>query len=130
VSASYYEPVLSELGRLLADRPIGGAPTIVEVPLTKAHWEAVYLAGHDGISLARGWERQLDTRYATLFYRPTLTASAYRAWLVENRVAYVALPDVPLDQAGLLEGKLVAGGLPYLRELWHSEHWRLYRAMG
>jgi hypothetical protein len=125
VSASYYAPVLSELRRLRH-----GAPTIVEVPLTKAHWEATYLAGHDEISLARGWERQLDTRYAALFYRPTLTASAYRAWLVENRVAYVALPDVPLDQAGLLEGKLVAGKLPYLRELWHSEHWRLYRAMG
>ena len=125
VSASYYEPVLSELGRLRH-----GAPTIVEVPLTKAHWEAVYLAGHDGISLARGWERQLDTRYGAIFYRPTLTASAYRAWLVENTVAYVALPDVPLDQAGLLEGRLVAGGVPYLRELWRSEHWRLYRVMG
>jgi hypothetical protein len=130
VSASYYEPVLSELGRLLADRPIGGAPTIVEVPLTKAHWEAAYLAGHDGISLARGWERQLDTRYGAIFYRPSLTSSAYHAWLAENRVAYVALPDAPLDQAGLLEGKLVAGGVPYLHELWRSEHWRLYRVMG
>ena len=129
VSASYYAPVRSELRRLLADRP-GGAPIIVEVPLTKAHWEAVYLAGHDGISLARGWERQLDTRYGAIFYRPSLSSSAYRAWLAENRVAYVALPDAPLDQAGLLEGKLVARGLPYLRELWHSEHWRLYRVMG
>jgi len=130
VSASYYAPVRSELRRLLADRPIGGAPIIVEVPLTKAHWEAVYLAGHDGISLARGWERQLDTRYGAIFYRPSLSSSAYRAWLAENRVAYVALPDAPLDQAGLLEGKLVARGLPYLHELWHSEHWRLYRVMG
>jgi hypothetical protein len=142
VHASYYAPLLSELRRLPADRrstspqghtagsPSGGAPTIVEVPLTKAHWEAAYLAGHDGISLARGWERQLDTRYAGIFYRPTLTTSAYRAWLVENRVRYVALPDAPLDKAGSLEGALVAHGVPYLRELWHSQHWRLYRVMG
>jgi hypothetical protein len=125
VSASYYAPVLTELDRLTH-----GKPTIVEVPLTQAHWESAYLAGHDGISLARGWERQLDTRYAALFYRPTLPSSAYRAWLTENRVAYVALPDTPLDKAGRLEGALVARGVPYLHELWHSEHWRLYRFMG
>ncbi|HEV2980012.1 MAG TPA: hypothetical protein VGX51_01165 [Solirubrobacteraceae bacterium] len=125
VDASYYAPVLSELRRLRH-----GAPTIVEVPLTKAHWEAAYLAGHDGVALARGWERQLDTRYGALFYRPSLGASAYRAWLAENRVVYVALPDAPLDKAGRLEGTLIARGVPYLRELWRSEHWRLYRFMG
>jgi hypothetical protein len=125
VKASYYAPVLTELQKLTH-----GKPTIVEVPLTKAHWEAAYLAGHDGIELARGWERQLDTRYAALFYRPTLKASAYRVWLAENEIRYVALPDAPLDKAGSLEGALIAQGLPYLRELWRSEHWRLYRVMG
>lgn len=123
--ASYYAPVLAELNRLTL-----GKPTIVEVPLTKAHWEAAYLAGHDDVKLARGWERQLDTRYAALFYRPTLSPSDYRAWLAENKVQYVALPDAPLDKAGSLEGALVARGLPYLRELWRSEHWRVYRVMG
>ena len=39
---------------------------------------------------------------------------------------YVALPDAPLDSAGRFEQKLVAGGLPYLRELWHSAQWRLF----
>ncbi len=125
VHASYYDPVLSELQRLGH-----GRPTIVEVPMTAAHWESAYLAGHDGVELARGWERQLDTRYAAVFYRKTLSSPAYRAWLAENRVVYVALPDAPLDKAGSLEGQLVAHGLPYLRELWHSEHWRLYRVMG
>lgn len=125
VKASYYAPVLSELRQLTHDKP-----TIVEVPLTKAHWEAAYLAGHDGVELARGWERQLDTRYAAIFYRPTLSPAAYRAWLAENKVRYVALPDAPLDKAGSLEGSLIARGLPYLRELWHSEHWRLYRFIG
>ena len=125
VHASYYAPLLARLRSL--DR---GDPTIVEVPLTKAHWEAAYLAGHDGVALARGWERQLDERYAQLFYRPTLTAAAYRAWLIENHVAYVALPDAPLDSAGRAEGALVARGLPYLRETWRTKHWRLYRVMG
>jgi hypothetical protein len=123
--ASYYTPLLSELHSLRH-----GAPTIVEVPLTATHWEATDLAGHDHISLARGWERQLDTRYAPLFYRPDLSPSAYRAWLYENRVLYVALPDARLDYAGQAEGALVAGGLPYLREIWHSAHWRLYRVLG
>jgi len=125
VKTSYYAPVLAELRQLARDRP-----TIVEVPLTKAHWEAAYLAGHDGIELARGWERQLDTRYAAIFYRPILSPAAYKAWLAENKVQYVALPDAPLDKAGSLEGALIARGLPYLRELWHSKHWRVYRVMG
>jgi hypothetical protein len=128
-NAPYYAPLLSELRHLRAYRSIGGAPTIVEVPLTATHAEAAFLAGHDRVSLARGWERQLDTRYAALFYRPTLTPSAYRAWLRANRVAYVALPDARLDYAARAEGALVARGLPYLREVWRSRHWRLYRAI-
>lgn len=145
-SAAYYAPLLSELRQLEGDEAVRGGRrrfeqgahdrvaqgggAIVEVPLTKAHWEAAYLAGHDGVRLARGWERQLDTWYAALFYRPSLPPAAYRAWLRENRVTYVALPDAPLDRAGRLEGALVARGLPYLRELWRSRHWRLYRFMG
>ncbi|MGA8365320.1 MAG: hypothetical protein WB709_12495 [Solirubrobacteraceae bacterium] len=121
VHASYYAPLRTELRTLTH-----GRRTIVEVPLTGAHWEAANLAGHDGIALARGWERQLDTRYAHLFYEPRLSASAYAAWLRANRVAYVALPDVRLDDAGRAEGALIARGLPYLHELWRSEHWRLY----
>jgi hypothetical protein len=125
VRASYYAPLLAELHTL-----DGGRSAIVEVPLTRAHWEAAYLAGHDRLSLARGWERQLDTRYAALFYRPALTAAAYRRWLAANRVSYVALPDVPLDRAGRAEGTLVARGLPYLREVWRANHWLLSRFMG
>lgn len=125
VHSSYYAPLLAELRAL--DR---GRPTIVEVPLTRAHWEAAYLAGHERVSLARGWERQLDTRYASLFYRSTLTAPAYRRWLSANRVEYVALPSAPLDRAGRLEGKLIRRGVSYLRPIWYSRHWRLYRFIG
>jgi hypothetical protein len=125
VDASYYAPLRAELRRL-----DGGRATIVEVPLTRAHWESAYLAGHEGVKLARGWERQLDTRYGAIFYEEALSARAYRAWLLENRVRYVALPDAPLDHAGAREGALVAAGLPYLRELWNSKHWRIYRFVG
>lgn len=127
--ASYYKPLLAELRHLRAVEP-GADDPILEVPLTKAHWEAAYLPWHDGVKLARGWERQLDSRYAALFYGPALSAQAYRAWLAANRVRYVALPDAPLDRAGAKEGALVARGLPYLREIWRAEHWRLYRFMG
>src|SRR5206468_5165444 len=48
--ASYYAPLAAELAR----RPLGR----VEVPFTRSHWEARYLAGR--VPLARGWERQLD----------------------------------------------------------------------
>jgi len=121
-SAAYYAPLRAELHRLDGTNP----RTIVEVPLTGAHWEAAYLAGHDGVALARGWERQLDTRYGGLFYRPGLAPATYRAWLSENGVTYVALPDVRLDEAGQAEGALISHGLPYLREVWRSPHWRLY----
>jgi hypothetical protein len=121
VRASYYAPLRTELRGLT-----GGGTTIVEVPLMGSHWEAADLAGHDGIELARGWERQLDTRYGALFYNGTLDARTYAAWLAENRVRYVALPDARLDFAGEAEGRLVAGGLPYLREVWRGRHWRLY----
>ncbi len=121
VHAAYYAPLQAELARLTRDRR-----TIVEVPLTGAHWESAYLAGHDGVALARGWERQLDTRYAALFYSSSLTPTAYAAWLRENRVGYVALPDARLDYAGRKEGALIVRGLPYLREVWRSPHWRLY----
>ena len=53
-SASYYAPVLG----FLADH--GGALVRVEVPLTRSHWEAALMA--PSVSLARGWEKQLDER--------------------------------------------------------------------
>ncbi len=121
VNASYYAPLAGELLRLAHGRPLR-----VEVPLTEAHWESVYLPEHPLILLARGWERQLDTRYDALFYRPGLTSAAYRSWLGQNAVSYVALPDVPLDFAGEQEGQLIARGLLYLIEVWHSAHWRLF----
>jgi hypothetical protein len=116
--ASYYSPV----ERFLARRP--DRPVRVEVPLTRSHWEAALLA--PAVSLARGWEKQLDTRFDRALLRPALGAAAYDRWLHEQAVAYVALPDTPLDPSSAGEGRLIRRGLPFLREVYRSTHWRIY----
>ena len=64
-SAAYYAPV----ERFLAAQR--GGPVRVEVPLTRSHWEAALLA--PSVSLARGWEKQLETRYDSVLLSPGLT---------------------------------------------------------
>jgi len=125
VTAAYYSPLVAELQRLAHDKPLR-----LEVPPTEGHWESVYLPEDPLILLARGWERQLDTRYNALFYRPGLSASAYRSWLSQNAVSYVALPDVRLDVAGVQEGRLIRHGLPCLTEVWRSAEWRVFAVRG
>jgi hypothetical protein len=124
VQASFYAPLRAQLLRAAHGRPIR-----VEVPLTGAHWEAAYLPGGP-ISIARGWERQLDTRYGALFYRRALTAGEYEHWLHLNAVAYVALPSARLDSAGQAEARLIEHGLRYLREVWRTRRWRLFEVLG
>jgi hypothetical protein len=121
-SASYYAP----LERFLAGR--GSRPVRVEVPLTRSHWEAALLA--PSVALARGWEKQLEDRYDRVLQVPGLTAARYERWLGEQAVGYVALPDVALDPSSAQEGRLIAGGLAYLREVFASAHWRVYRVLG
>jgi hypothetical protein len=99
----------------------------VEVPLTRSHWEAALLA--PTVSLARGWEKQLETRYEGVLLSGGLTAASYERWLHEQAVAYVALPDVPLDPSSAAEGRLISAGLPYLREVFASAHWRIFRVL-
>ncbi len=117
-TASYYAPV----ERYLAGH--GGGLKRVEVPLTRSHWEAALLA--ENVPLARGWEKQLEERYDSALLGKGLTAGSYRRWLDEQAVAYVALPDVPLDGSSATEGRLIEGGLPYLTPVFESEHWRVW----
>jgi hypothetical protein len=124
VQASYHAPLVRFL-RHPGD-PVRARPGSfrVEIPPTADHWEARYVAPR--VALARGWERQLDRRDGALFYDGSLNARAYRAWLDARAVAFVAVPDAPLDAAGRDEAQLVRSGLPYLREVWHDEHWRVF----
>ena len=120
-SAAYYVSV----ERFVATH--GGPLARVEVPFTRGHWEAAWLAQR--VSLARGWEKQLDERYDGVLLSRTLTAAQYRAWLDQNAVRYVALPDAPLDPSSAMEGRLIEAGLPYLREVWRTRHWRIYAVL-
>jgi hypothetical protein len=117
--ASYYAPV----ERYLAAH--GAGAQRVEVPLTRSHWEAAMLA--PSVSLARGWEKQLEERYDSVLLSEGLTAERYRAWLKREAVAYVALADVPPDPSSAREGALIREGQPYLKLVWVSRHWRVYR---
>jgi hypothetical protein len=122
-SAAYYAPV----ERFLASRS-GAGPVRVEVPLTRSHWEAALLAPH--VSLARGWEKQLDSRFDQVLLSPGLDASAYARWLRREAVAYVALPDVALDPSSAAEGRLIRAGLPFLALVYAGAHWHIYRVAG
>jgi hypothetical protein len=114
----YYRPLVQYLEA--HEQP----PGRVEVVFTDAHWESANVAIHEPI--ARGWERQLDIGRNSLFYNGTLNAQTYRQWLTDNAVRWVALPDTRLDYSGRAEAALVERGLPYLKLVWASPHWRLY----
>lgn len=120
--ASYYLP----LRHFLAEHARG--PVRIEVPFTRSHWEAALLAPH--VQLARGWERQLDKRYDEAIEADPLRASVYYRWLRHNAVSYVALPDVPLDGSSVGEAALIRHGAPFLTQVFHSAHWRVYRVEG
>jgi hypothetical protein len=121
--ASFYTPVIRYIER--ADQ---GRPVRIEVPFTSSHWDADVLGSH--FMLARGWERQLDTRYDGLFYEGKLTASSYRAWLLANGVRYVASSDAPLDFSSVQEAALIDAGLPFLRTVFRTRDWRVYEVRG
>ncbi len=97
----------------------------VEVVPQRNHWEAAVVAR--SFPLARGWERQLDVARNPLFYDGRLTPAAYRSWLADSAVGYVALADVPLDWAATAEARLVQAGQPELEPVWSDAHWQLWR---
>ena len=119
-SAAYFAPVSGWL------RSHGARAVRIEVPPTANHWEAAYLA--PGFELARGWLRQLDTTRDDIFYgddKP-LGERSYRAWLHNNAIRYVALPDAPLDYSSVAESRLIRRAPPYLVPRWSDPHWRVY----
>ena len=120
---SYFAPLVTALTQTAAGGPAGR----VEVVPTKFHWEAAYVAPE--VPLARGWERQLDEADNPLFYGPpristsppiapgwSTTASASWPW-----------PMPRSTSRGWRKAGLVAAGVPGLRLVWRSAHWRLYQ---
>jgi hypothetical protein len=119
-AAAYFEPLQRWL------HAHGGDGARVEVPPTANHWESAYLAPQ--VDLARGWLRQLETTRDDVFYanEGSLTDRAYSAWLRDNAVRFVALPDAPLDYSSAAERRLILRDPPYLVPRWRSAHWRVY----
>jgi hypothetical protein len=127
VSSDYYKPVRDFLR---GDMEARGERYRVEVVPVEHHWEAAHIP--KGIYIARGWERQLDRKLNALFYEDEngpLTSYAYRRWLDDLAVGYVALPNSELDYAGEAEKRLIAGGLDYLRVAFSSPDWTIYRVV-
>jgi hypothetical protein len=118
---AYYQPLVDHL------EAAGGGLDRVEIVPTRRHWEAAFVALE--VPVARGWERQLDMRFHPQFYDPGLTAEELHAFLFNSGVRYVALADAPLDTSGLEEAALLEAGLPFLRERWHDEHWRVWEVL-
>jgi hypothetical protein len=120
-SAAYYQPLL----RFLDAQPGARQRRFrIEIPFTESHWEADRVATR--FPLARGWERQLDVADNALFYDGRLSAATYDRWLHRTAVRFVALPDAALDYSARREAALIRAGLPYLRPVMRSAHWRVY----
>lgn len=121
VERSFYDPLLAELGHVVR------GPVRIEIPPTHDRWESNYVAPR--YPLARGWLRQIEAPDIHLFTGGRLTPRSYRRWLGDRAVSYVAVPDAKLDYIGEDEAALIGRGLPYLRELWRSADWTLYRVL-
>ncbi len=117
-SAAYFEPAAHWL------RAHGAEGERIEVPSTANHWEAAYLA--PDFDLARGWLRQADTTRDDIFYDEDLSNRTYSAWLRDNSITYVALPDAPLDYSSVAERRLILADPPYLHLREVTQHWRIY----
>jgi len=117
--AGYSAGLVTELHRLHAETGR------VEVVPQRNHWESAVVAR--AFLLARGWERQVDLARNPLFYDGRLSPAAYRTWLADRAVGYVALADVRPDWAATAEADLVDAGQPWLEPVWSDDHWRLWR---
>lgn len=117
-TASYYQPLLAEIG---ARGPITGR---VEIPEMVGHWDAYFVAR--SVPIARGWLRQVDTDLnGPVFYQQGPTAASYRGFLDTNAVEYVAVPDARLSTFGQREATAIPT-FSYLSPVWSNAHWTLY----
>lgn len=117
---AYYQPLLTFLAAHPADR--------IEIPFTRGHWETAYVAST--VPLARGWQRDLDIAYNPLFYKDALAPGDYRDWLVNNAVQFVALANVAPDPSARQEVAVLQAGVPGLRPVFQSAHWRVWAVDG
>src|SRR5205814_6890721 len=100
-----------------------------EVVPTKAHYEVASVA--PSVSLAPGWERQIDTAATPVFYRRgALDSTTLRSWLLDSGAQFVALPGAPLDFAAVDEARLLRAGVSGLTPVWHNANWEVFAVDG
>lgn len=128
--AAYWQPADRTLRALVA-----AEPGRVDVPPTARRGEARWISPE--VPIARGWIRQLDRHWNALFYgdgahaAAPISGAAYRAWLDDNAVRWVALPDADPDYASRrVVALLRAGEVPGLRRVWSDPHWTVWRVEG
>ncbi|MFJ1644349.1 hypothetical protein [Streptomyces sp. NPDC088258] len=122
--AAHTDGVVAALDRLGAGR------TRVEVVPARDHREADVLAPH--VTMARGWNRQLDVVRGRLFYdghggTAALDPVAYRAWLDRWAVGFVVLPHGRPDSPAAAEAALVRDRPEWLERVWGDRWWTVYR---
>ncbi|TWP38335.1 hypothetical protein [Leekyejoonella antrihumi] len=119
----YYSTLAAEMHRL---------PDLtnhrVEVVQDGTHTAAYAMLGV--ATLARGYETQADDQLDGLLNHGTaVDAPAYRQWLLDNAVAYVAATKAPVQRTAEL--RLVVDHTPsYLHRIWQNSRWTVYAVRG
>lgn len=128
--AAYWQPADRTLRALVA-----AEPGRVDVPPTARRGEARWIS--PDVPIVRGWIRQLDRHRNALFYgdgaheAAAISGAEYRAWLDDNAVRWVALPDADPDYASRrVVALLRADAVPGLRRVWSAPHWTVWRVEG
>lgn len=119
VEPGFYAPVVDYLRGVTTS-----SEHRVEVVPVSNHWEAAYMPR--GLYIARGWQRQLDRKLNPLFYEEEIGPGEYRDWLDSLAVGYVAVPNAPLDYAGVAEANLIASRPGYLRRVMETDDWTVW----
>lgn len=119
-SPDYYRSLIAELDTLKT-------PLLnhrLEVVEDGTHTAAFALLDH--AMLARGYEYQEDNALNKPLASPDLDATAYKVWLQDNAVGYVAISSAHRKLSP--EYRLVARHRPgYLTRVWGDRSWTLYR---
>jgi hypothetical protein len=116
--AAFFAPALAAADRLY------DPDHRIHVVAPRRHWEALYFP-EAGFPITRGWYRQADAIHNRLFYEG-YDSSEYLAWLRRMGVAYVFLPDGPLDSWSRHERGLLMDS-PILVQVERLDGWRVYR---
>ncbi|MGH8962966.1 MAG: hypothetical protein ACRDWT_17560 [Jatrophihabitantaceae bacterium] len=119
---SYYKPLAAQLDTIEGLRNYR-----VEVVNHGAH--AAYDALLNHAALARGWETQEDNALNSPLQQHNLDGVTYKVWLDNNAVGYVALPAtavVDYPEFLLVEKQ----DLNYLKLVWQTDDWKLFRVQG